>query len=271
MLKSVTVALLALAVLAPVPVPAQTAAAGSAPSLVGNWQGALPVGNASIRIGLVVTASAGGYEAYLVIIEQEGSRAPVQQVTLTGNRLHLDITAIRGAYDGIISANGNEIVGTLTQAMAVPLRFARVDALDAPPTFGDAEKAAVRTTIERYFSTFTARDWDGFRSVLQAPFIIWTVGNAPNVVATVDEMAARMRQTRDSLDGTDYAISRVERMIITPLSGSAALVDTHWRREKKDGSLFGEGAEILTVVRTPAGWKITGNLGRALSQFGKSF
>ncbi|MEQ1758429.1 MAG: hypothetical protein ABL986_08940 [Vicinamibacterales bacterium] len=271
MVRTLVAVILALALLAPVPARAQTSNATSAPALVGNWQGTLVTGNGRIRIGLVVTATTGGYDAYLVIIEQEESRAPVQQVTLTGNRLHLDITAIRGAYDGIISANGQEIVGTLTQGMAVPLTFARVDKLDAPPTFGEAEQAAVRTVIGRYFSTFTAGDWDGYRSVLQAPFIIWAVGGTPTVVATVDEMVARMRQTRDSLNGTDYAISRVERMIITPLSGSAALVDIHWRRDKKDGTLFGEGAEILTVVRTPAGWKVTGNMGRALSQFGKSF
>ena len=37
-----------------------------------------------------------------------------------------------------------------------------------------------------------------------------------------------------------------------------------------DGRLFGEGAEILTVVRTANGWKIAGNMARQLSQYGKS-
>jgi len=49
-------------------------------------------------------------------------------------------------------------------------------------------------------------------------------------------------------------------MTITPLSTTTALVDSHWRRDKKDGTLFNEGSEIMAVLKTPAGWKIAGIL-----------
>ena len=86
-----------------------------------------------------------------------------------------------------------------------------------------------------------------------------------------DEVVAGSRMTREALDNTDYALSRAAEMIITPLSAVIAMVDVHWRRDKKDGSLFQEGAEILTVVKTPEGWRINGNLQRALSHYGKRF
>ena len=125
--------------------------------------------------------------------------------------------------------------------------------------------------IERYFHTFTIKDWDGFRGSVRVLFTVWRVGRTPDVVTTLDDVVARLRAAREALETTDYAVSKVERMVITPLSANAALVDIHWRRDKKDGALLVEGAEILAVSRTADGWKITANMARTLGQFGKSF
>jgi hypothetical protein len=252
-------------------VAAQAATAAQAPvNVAGNWQGTLMLGPQSIRVGMVVTTSGTGYAVTLVVIDQDGATLPADQVTLTGNALHLQLNAIKGAYDGTLSADGRQFTGTLTQGGTIPLNFTRVEKLDPPTTFEEADKVAVRALIDRYFSSFTAKDWDTFRMVVQTPFILWSVGAVPNALTSVDDVVARSRTTREGLDGTGYAVSRAARTIITPLSSAAALVDIHWRRDKADGSLFGEGAEILAVVKTPAGWKVVGNMPRQLSQFGKT-
>jgi ketosteroid isomerase-like protein len=185
--------------------------------------------------------------------------------------VHLDIPAIRGTYDGTLDTSGREIVGTITQMMSTPLNFTRVDKLDAPPTFSEKENADVRALVAEYFRAFTAKDFDAFRAVFQPPYMMWSVGGSPNTFATLDDIVARYRGLRQSLDATDYAVSKAARMIVTPLSANTAMVDVHWRRDKKDGSLFGEGGEVLMVIRTPAGWKINANLNRQLSQYGKTF
>lgn len=246
-------------------------AAGAA-GLEGSWQGALTAGANTLRIGLVVTGSAaGGYNATAVSIDQDGARFPVQTITLKGSAVRFEIPAIKVTYDGTLSPDGSELAGTFTQGAATPLNFRRVDRLDPPPTFGDAELAAVREVITSYFDAFTKKDFDRLGSLFQAPFTNWNVGGGPRVTATVEEMVTGYRGLRGSLDGTDYAASTAPRMVITPLTANSAMVDIHWRRVKADGSLFGEGGEILTVARTTAGWKINGNIARSLSQFAKTF
>ncbi len=240
-------------------------------TLAGNWQGVIAVGPSPTRVGLVLTEAPGGYSAVLVIIDQENARVPVQKATVTGNAIHLDIPNARGTYDGTVNAAGTEMTGTFTQASPIALNFKRVDKLDPPPGFGEQEKADVAAAIDAYFRAFTAKDFEAFRAVLQAPFTRWPAGGTPNISPTLDDVVMGYQQARQNLEGTEYAVSRAAEMIITPLSSTAAHVDVHWRRDKKDGSLFQEGAEILTVVKTAAGWKINGNLGRSLSQYRKVF
>lgn len=270
-----TIAVLAaivVASLAPAGVFAQNAAPPPAQALIGNWQGALVLGPNTMRIGLVVTPGvSGGYSATLIAIDQDGASLSVTQVSLAGSALHLDLAAIRGSYDGMLAPGGQDITGTFTQGMPLPLNFRRVDKLDPPPVFSEADKADVRAVVDKYFASFTRRDYDALRSVFQTPWTLWPLGGQPTVLMNVEEVVTRSKTTREGLEGTTYGVSRVERMTITPLSSSTALADVHWRRDKKDGSLFGEGAEILTVVKTPAGWRINGNMPRALSHYGKVF
>jgi hypothetical protein len=239
---------------------------------VGTWQGTITVAGNTLRIGLLVTQSdTASLNATLVIIDQEGARIPVQQATVSGKAVHLDLAGIKASYDGVLDAANAEIAGTLTQAMPMSLNFKRVDRLDAPPTFGEKESADIRVLINEYFRAFTAKDFDAFRLLFQPPYTMWVIGGSPNVLTSLDDVVNRYRTLRDSLDPTDYALSKAAAMTITPLSATSALVDIHWRRDKRDGTLFNEGGEIMAVLKTPAGWKINGNLGRQLSQYGKVF
>lgn len=241
-------------------------------SLAGTWQGTITFGPQTLRVGLVVTATASGYDASLVVIDQDGARVPVQRVTLTGRTLHLDIPALRATYEGALDATGSVIAGALLQMdMPTALGFRRVAALDDPPVFGEAERAAVAATVNGYFAAFTGSDFEAFAMVLQVPFTRLPPGGAASVTTSLDDVVAGYRMARAGLERTEYVLSRAVSMTITPTSANTALVDLHWRRDKKDGSVFQEGAEILTVVRTSTGWKINGNFGRALSHYGKRF
>ena len=211
-------------------------------ALVGTWQGTVTVATNILRIGLLVTQSdAGSLNATLVIIDQDGARIPVQQATLSGKAVHLDVTGIKASYDGVLDAANAEITGTLTQGMPISLNFRRVDKLDAPPTFGEKESADIRAVVNEYLRAFTAKDFEAFRAVFQPPYMMWAIGGSPNMLTSLDDIVNRYRMLRDSLDATDYAVSKAAGMTITPLSTTAALVDIHWRRDKKDGTLFNEG------------------------------
>jgi hypothetical protein len=247
-------------------------AASAQTNIAGNWQGTITFGPQTLRVGLVLTPVASGYSASLVIIDQDGAVVPVQQATLTGNALHLDIPNLRAAYDGTLSATGNDITGAMSQqGMPNPLNFTRVARLDSPPVFGDQEKADVAAVVNNYFAAFSRKDYAALGNTETVPFLRWFVGGTPNVATSIEDVVTVSRTTRDGLDNSDYALSRAAEMIITPLSATSAMVDVHWRRDKKDGSLLQEGAEILTLLKTPAGWRINSVIGRALSHYGKRF
>jgi hypothetical protein len=239
-------------------------------ALVGTWQGTLMVPPAPVKVGLVVTSDGGADRAVLVAVDDNG-RIPVQAITLTGGAVHLDVPAIRGTYDGTLSANRQDITGTWSQGMPATLNFTRVDHLDAPATFGEPEKTAVVTTVNAYFDGFTRKDWTAFRACFQPPYMMWAVGTPPNTFATLDDIVTRYQGVRAPLDNVDYAVSRAAQVTVRPLTITSALADVHWRRDKRDGSLLSEGAEILTLVKTAAGWKINGNIAERLDQYGKSF
>jgi len=239
-------------------------------ALVGTWQGSLMVGPAPVKVGLVVTSEGGVDRAVLVAVDDDG-RIPVQTVTLTGGAVHLDVPAIRGTYDGMLSTNRQEITGTWSQGMPATLNFTRVERLDPPATFGEAEKTAVIASVNAYFDAFTRKDWTAFGACFQPPYMMWAVGAPPNTFATRDDVVMRYQGVRAPLDNVDYAVSRAAQVTVRPLTLTSAMADVHWRRDKKDGSLLSEGAEILTLVKTAAGWKINGNIAERLDQYGKSF
>lgn len=97
-------------------------------SIEGDWQGALNTGALKLRIGLHISKdAAGNLTAKLDSIDQSVMGLPVKTATLTGNRLILDIPVMHGSFEGTVNADASEIAGTLTQAVALPLTFKRVD------------------------------------------------------------------------------------------------------------------------------------------------
>jgi hypothetical protein len=138
-----------------------------------------------------------------------------------------------------------------------------------PALFEAADKTAITDLINGYFHAFTVKDYTALPNFFQAPFL--TSFSQASTIGTLDEVVQRYHDIRDPLDQTDYAASKVEEMRITAVSAKSALADIHWRRYKKDGSLFNEGSEIMVVSKSSGSWKISGSVGQDLSQFGKAY
>lgn len=105
------------------------ALAGSAlygQDISGNWQGILHAGPQDLRLIVeIAKADGGGWKATMFSIDQTTSGIPVNSVTLEGSNLKLTVDAVRGTYEGKLSADGAAIAGTWTQGAPLPLELHR--------------------------------------------------------------------------------------------------------------------------------------------------
>ena len=98
----------------------------------GTWQGTLNAGAISLRLGLHVSRDdKGGLVSKLDSLDQGAMGLPVQQTTFANNKLNLEMPALGAKFEGTLSANGGEIVGTFTQGAPLPLTLKRVDKIAA--------------------------------------------------------------------------------------------------------------------------------------------
>ncbi|HEV8146440.1 MAG TPA: alpha/beta fold hydrolase [Bryobacteraceae bacterium] len=101
--------------------------------LEGTYQGTLDTGAVKLRLGLHVTrSSAGAYKSTLDSIDQSAMGIPVQQTTVTGNKLRLEMPNMTATFDGTLSDDGAQITGTFTQGAPLALVFKRVEKIEAP-------------------------------------------------------------------------------------------------------------------------------------------
>jgi len=138
-----------------------------------------------------------------------------------------------------------------------------------PPPFSEQEAAAIKAVVAGYFDSFTRKDWARFATSFQTPFVI--VGLGPSLIPTVDDIVRGFQMVHDRLDTMDYVASKPVDVRVTPLGPQRALAAIHWQRFKKDGSVLNEGAEIFVFSKGSGTWKMCGNLGQELAQFGKVF
>src|SRR4030095_13956753 len=91
-----------------------------AQDITGDWQGTLKLG---IELRLIIRVSKqgdGSWQAMLSSIDQSpdwGSGAPANTVSLEGSDFKLKIEAVKGTYEGKLSADGNSIKGTWSQGI----------------------------------------------------------------------------------------------------------------------------------------------------------
>jgi non-heme chloroperoxidase len=99
-----------------------------AQDITGDWQGTLKAG---IELRLIIRISKqadGNWQAMLSSIDQSpdwGSGAPANTVSLEGSDFKLKIDAVKGTYEGTLSADGNSIKGTWSQGIPLPLELQR--------------------------------------------------------------------------------------------------------------------------------------------------
>ena len=99
-----------------------------AQDITGIWQGTLKVGAVELRLILhIAKDDKGAWAASLQSIDQGGfdNNMQASAVTVQGSDLKLNIEVVRGTYEGKISAAGDTIKGTWTQALPLPLEFQR--------------------------------------------------------------------------------------------------------------------------------------------------
>src|ERR1700724_2960966 len=100
-----------------------------AQDIAGEWQGTLKAGPQELRLVLAIDKSADGkWQATFRSIDQSpdwGAGTPVDSITLQRANLKLTIAALRGSYEGKLSADGASVEGTWSQGRALPLEFRR--------------------------------------------------------------------------------------------------------------------------------------------------
>lgn len=98
-----------------------------AQDITGDWQGTLNTGIGELRLVLHVTKVAdGSLKATLDSVDQAANGIPVNSTTLKGSKLSLDVTAVHGAYEGSVTADGETISGIWSQSgKDLPLDFKR--------------------------------------------------------------------------------------------------------------------------------------------------
>ena len=100
-----------------------------AQDISGVWQGALKAGAQELRILLQIAKRDNGkWKATMLCIDQSpdrGAGTPVASFSLDGANIHFAVPAVRGSYDGKLSADGATIRETWAQGPPLPLEFRR--------------------------------------------------------------------------------------------------------------------------------------------------
>ncbi len=100
-------------------------------NITGKWLGTITFGTTKLRIGFeIAEIKDGEYDASMRSIDQSGVGIPISAVKLNGDIVRLEIDAIRSAYEGKFTADGNTIEGNwLQHGTTTPLVMKRVDKL----------------------------------------------------------------------------------------------------------------------------------------------
>ena len=79
--------------------------------MTGTWQGTLEAGPVKLRLGLHITRNTVGL--------------PVKLTEIEDNALYLELPNLHATFAGVLSADGRQIQGVLTQGVPLPLTFLR--------------------------------------------------------------------------------------------------------------------------------------------------
>ena len=129
--------------------------------IVGDWNGALKAGGASLRIVFHIAASGSGYSATMDSPDQGAKGIPVSSAQFDGEHVALSVTAIGGSYSGTLESGGMSIAGSWKQSgMAFELNLTKTQQGQALTPSSPAQPAAEQQTPSGTASSalFTTRD-----------------------------------------------------------------------------------------------------------------
>jgi CubicO group peptidase (beta-lactamase class C family) len=124
--------------------------------IAGDWQGVLSGPGLHIVLHLKA-ASDGSLSGTMDSVDQPGANGiPLTAVKFAGGKLHLDIAAVNGTYDGTLNKDASEIDGNWSQGQALELNFKRA-AASAPAAPAAAGKASLDGLDD--FVAQVMKDW----------------------------------------------------------------------------------------------------------------
>ena len=86
------------------------------PSIDGKWHGAIAIAGKDIPLDLnVKKESDGSYSGTMDSPEQKSMGLKIDQITLKDKAVKLGLAKLGGTYDGLLSDDGNTIVGNWSQ------------------------------------------------------------------------------------------------------------------------------------------------------------
>jgi hypothetical protein len=106
------------------------AAAAQESSLVGYWKGVIQAGGRAFTFVFTFsTDTQKGIQGSLDLPEQDEQNIPVDKITITGNKIYLDMRKIQRRYEGEISPDNKKIVGFYVRSNGtrLPLTLERTD------------------------------------------------------------------------------------------------------------------------------------------------
>ena len=106
------------------------AAAAQESSLVGYWKGVIQAGGRAFTFVFTFSTDAQkGIQGSLDLPEQDEQNIPVDKITITGNKIHLDMSKIQREFEGEISPDNKKIVGFYVRSNGtrLPLTLERTD------------------------------------------------------------------------------------------------------------------------------------------------
>ena len=89
----------------------------------GQWTGVLNVGGTKLTLVLHVEQDTAGKLSATASCPEQGFSIPVDTITLNDGLLKFTIKSLQASYEGSLNAQENEVVGTFTQGMSLPLIF----------------------------------------------------------------------------------------------------------------------------------------------------
>jgi pimeloyl-ACP methyl ester carboxylesterase len=95
------------------------------PSLTGQWQGTLRLGEGSYRTILLIANEGSGSRITFYSLDEDNHATRTENVVFDGRSLSLTVPAIGASFKAALSTDGNSLVGSFTQRETQPLTLER--------------------------------------------------------------------------------------------------------------------------------------------------